>query len=98
VAIRPEVQQLVSLGPFPASAGAHESDIDRRGAILASIHPPVTNEEAAALMACFGPDDAFGLAWTLVHLIETAPELPLDNEPGPEANEWLKLLWDSAHR
>ena len=38
-----------------------------------SVKPPVTDEEAEELVECFGPDDCFGLAWSLVHLVETSP-------------------------
>ena len=59
---------------------------------------PVTDDEAALLIRCFGPDDCFGLAWTLLHLIETAPgRLPLKAEPSPAENEWVRRLWDRAH-
>ena len=97
--IRPEVQQLVNLGPFPASSDVDEQDIDRRSAILISITPPVNREEALALLTCFGPDEAFGLAWTLLHLIETVPgSLPIASEPAASENEWIRRLWARSHR
>ena len=97
--IRSEVQQLIDLGPFPDSAHAEPDDLDRRGALLQSIQRPLTREEAAALLSCFGPDEAFGLAWTLLHLIETAPGgAPIAAKPNSSDNEWIRLLWDRAHR
>ncbi|MDB6032726.1 MAG: hypothetical protein JWM16_3064, partial [Verrucomicrobiales bacterium] len=30
-----------------------------------------------ALVKVFGPDDYYGLAWSLLHLIESAPGWPL---------------------
>ncbi len=99
MAIRPEVQKLINLGAFPASSDADEHDIDQRGAILTSIKPPVTREEALALLACFGPDEAFGLAWALLHLIETIPGgPPLESKPAASENEWIRRLWDRSHR
>lgn len=99
MSIRSEVQQLVDLGPFPASADADEHDIDRRGALLTSIKPPLTQEEAAALLACFGPDEAFGLAWALLHLIEATPGgAPISVKPQQADNEWVRRLWDRSHR
>jgi hypothetical protein len=99
MAIRPEVQQLVDLGPFPASRDADEHDIDRRGALLTSIKPPVTVEEASVLLTCFGPDEAFGLAWTLLHLIETARDgVLLTRKPSDSENEWVHRLWNRSHR
>src|SRR5690348_11172656 len=97
--IRPEVERLAALGPFPASRDAEESDIDRRGALLTAILPPLTREEATALLRCFGPDEAFGLAWALLHLIESTPAgPPLANKPGEHENEWIRRLWDRSHR
>jgi hypothetical protein len=99
MSIRPEVQRFIDLGPFPASKDAQEEDIDRRSALLSNIASPVTEEEAAALLSCFGPDEAFGVAWSLLHLIETAPGgAPLTTKPDDSANEWIRYLWDRAHR
>ena len=99
MSIRPEVQQLVDLGPFPSSDDADPHEIERRGALLDRIARPPTRAEAAALLACFGPDDAFGLAWSLLHLIETAPMgIPIDHKPSASENEWIRRLWDRSHR
>ncbi|WP_405858249.1 hypothetical protein OG407_14540 [Streptomyces sp. NBC_01515] len=51
---------------------------------------------ARALVACFGPDDCYGVAWTLLHLIETGPNPALTVEPVPGANEWHRRLYDRA--
>ena len=99
MAIRLEVQQLIDLGPFPASGEADEGDIDRRGALISSIKPPLTQEEAASLLVCFGPDEAFGLAWALLHLIEATPGgIPIAKQPTPSDNEWIRRLWGRSHR
>jgi hypothetical protein len=29
----------------------------------------------------FGNDDYFGVTWSLLHLIETAPHVPVDEQP-----------------
>ena len=39
-------------------------------------------------------DDCFGLAWTLLHLIETAPEA-IDRLPAGQ-NEWIDRIRDTA--
>ncbi len=57
---------------------------------------PVAGEEAAALAQCFGPDDCYGLAWTLLHHIETGPNPVITTRPGPDANEWHHTLWMRA--
>jgi len=95
--VRPEVQQLLDLGPFPVFDEAEEQDIRKRGEIIASIVPPVNRDEASALLQCFGPDDAFGLAWALLHLVETTPGgVPLPTRPNVTENEWVCLLWDRS--
>ncbi|KDN88095.1 hypothetical protein [Kitasatospora cheerisanensis] len=70
--MRTEVRAFVADGPLP-DRDSTEEEIDRRCAQLDAIARPVTGEEAHALAACFGPDDCYGVAWTLVHLVETAP-------------------------
>ncbi|MDK0517676.1 hypothetical protein [Streptomyces sp. ML-6] len=90
--MRPEVQTFVADGPLP-DWDASEEEIDRRERQLRTISRPVTSEEAAALATCFGPDDCYGVAWTLVHLIETAPgPVPPWEDPGPEAGDWAEVL------
>lgn len=75
--LRPEVARLLDMGPLPDSATAATDstrleDYQR----LDGIRKPVSDEEAWALAALFGPDDCFGLAWSVVHLIESAPGWP----------------------
>jgi hypothetical protein len=96
--IRPEVQELVSLGPFPASSEADEDLIQRQEDLLRSIKPPVSDEEAKQLVQLFGPDDYFGGAWTVVHLIETAPHWPISECLTDTSNEWIVHLREAAKR
>lgn len=99
--IRPEVASLALLGPFPAESdeSATVERLDRYEAALDRIIPPISDEEAAVLIQLFGPDDCFGGAWVLLHLIETAPSgAPVSQRPDPGANEWLHRLWDRRHR
>lgn len=91
--IRREVQDFVNMGPLPPSSLAQEHDIDHRAELLERIAPPVTQEEAESLVKCFGEDECFGLAWTLLHLIETSPQLPHIDESVLRSNEWLDLVW-----
>lgn len=93
--MRPEVQAFVADGPLPGSDASGE-EIDRRVEQLDAIVRPVTREEAKALVACFGPDDCYGVAGTLLHLIETGPNPVLTTDPGPNANEWHQRLYARA--
>jgi hypothetical protein len=89
---------VIVLGPLPGSAES-EATIAKHELALSRVQQPVTDEEASALAKCFGPDDCFGLAWTLIHLIETAPSgIPLRSAPNKDANEWLQRLWSRSHR
>ncbi|MFD7444472.1 hypothetical protein [Streptomyces sp. NPDC059909] len=91
--MRPEVQAFVADGPLP-DWDASEEEIERRDKQLRAISRPVTAEEALALAACFGPDDCYGVAWTLVHLIETSPgPVPTVARPAPDADYWRHTLW-----
>ncbi|MFG2819711.1 hypothetical protein ACGFX4_09815 [Kitasatospora sp. NPDC048365] len=87
--MRTEVHVFVADGPLP-DWDSTEEEIDRRCLQLDAITRPVTAEEAHALAACFGPDDCYGVGWTLIHLIETAPG-PLPVIPRPNADT---PIWD----
>ncbi len=94
--VRDEVKIFIEHGPLPESA-TDEKVMKVHEDALAKIKPPVSIDEARSLLTSFGPDDCFGLAWTLLHLIETAPVHPLDVQPTSDTNEWLQILWDRAH-
>lgn len=70
--LRPEVAAIVRAGPFPTEDDEVEV-IEKAQSLLEAITRPVTDEEAYALLSVFGEDYCFGLAGTLVHIIETAP-------------------------
>lgn len=91
MSIRPEVYDLVSAGPFP-SEEASEEEIANTQRLLERIAAPVSDEEAQALTMVFGPDDCFGLSWTLLHLIETAPSAQSAYYPRNSDNPWVELL------
>ena len=93
MSIRVTVQELLSLGELPESARAEEQSLDRWIAALNAINPPVTDEEALALAELFGPDECFGVAWSLLHLIETAPGHPQPREEVFKRSAWLRTVW-----
>ncbi len=96
--IRPSILAFVDLGVLPPST-ASEEVIARHEAALRAIDGPITTAEAALLQGSFGPDDCYGLAWMLLHLIETAPGgAPIAAAPSGDDNEWIRRLWDRAHR
>ncbi len=92
-----EVWQLVRLGPLPAIDSA-EVAIAAHESALRKIPKPVTDEEAALLLRLFGPDDCYGLAWSLLHLIESAPSGVALPERVSGENEWVRRLRERAGR
>ncbi|MFE0606768.1 hypothetical protein ACFW2T_32880 [Streptomyces sp. NPDC058892] len=92
--MRSEVQTFVADGSLPGW-DADERELDRRVKQIEAISAPVTRIEAQALAGCFGPDDCYGVAWSLLHLIETSPgPVPAVAPPGPDADDWHHTLWN----
>lgn len=91
------IKQLVELGKFPTADESvrdphgqeHIEEVER---LIKSISCPVSNEEALALSKVFGEDGYFGLAQTLMHIIETAPNWPLQQVFENNENEWIRML------
>jgi hypothetical protein len=50
------------------------------------------------MVSLFGPDGCFGLAWTLVHLIETSPGWPIEGCITQLQSEWIVRLRERAER
>lgn len=94
--VRREVQDLVDAGPFPAEDQATEEDLLMIQQRLERAPRPVTDDEAQALSAAFGPDDCYGLCWSLLHLIETAPGAPTASQAVDPENMWARLLAERA--
>ncbi|HYN88614.1 MAG TPA: hypothetical protein VER55_08790 [Ardenticatenaceae bacterium] len=89
--MREEIREFAELGPLPSQEADVETIMRHEEALL-RIARPVTDEEAKVLIQLFGPDDCYGLAWVLLHLIETAPNLPIDETVRPEDNEWVRRI------
>jgi hypothetical protein len=97
MSVRNEVANFASLGRLPRE-DAGEGVFQRHEALLRAISRPVTAEEAEILMKCFpdSEESAYGAAWSLLHLIETAKPLSLPSSRPSEP--WLGRLWDRSHR
>lgn len=89
---REQVQKLSALGSLPAERDVSQESLEAYEHLLGDITPPVTDDEARVLVGVFGPDDCFGLAWTLLHLIESAPNWPLQDALAGTSNEWKLRL------
>ena len=70
--MRVEIEGLIALGVLPPESSA-AAEIELREALIRKVVPPLTLAEAKALAGILGPDNCFGLAWSVVHLIESAP-------------------------
>lgn len=90
--IRPEVQELSRIGPLPSESGAIPSVIQKYQDLIEAIQKPITDDEARELVKVFGDDGCFGLASTLMHLIETSPGWPLRDSLKNLNNEWIAEL------
>ncbi|MGO1080499.1 hypothetical protein [Inquilinus sp. CA228] len=90
--MRNQVADLARLGPMPASRAVGEDEVAEYQRLLEGIRPPVSDEEATVLCRLFGDDDFFGLAWALLHLIESAPGWPIPGCLLHSDNEWIQTL------
>lgn len=91
--MRQSVRSFVAAGVLPDEhSGADEIRV--REEQLAAITPPLTEKEARAMLTCFGPDDCYGLAWTMVHLIESCGTDIVDEMPSEHVLPWLYMLWN----
>jgi hypothetical protein len=61
---------------------------------LQKVKPPLSDEEAEALVGLFpdSEDECFGLAWSMIHLVETAPHWPLKQCLSDKTNPWIANL------
>ena len=96
--MRKKVQELTKLGVLPSEDVATDDLLQAYKALLKSIKEPVSDEEARALVGLFGrtEDSCFGIAWSLLHLIETAPGWPLRDCLSNAGNAWVVRLQQRA--
>lgn len=90
--VRQAVNDLLNLGTFPASKDVCPEMIRKQEELLRNISSPISDDEARLLVRLFGPDDYYGLAWTVLHLIEHSPNWPLADCLTDEGNEWIDRL------
>jgi hypothetical protein len=100
--MQPAIAALLGLGPIPSSATATTATLRAFEEQLSKVQTPVTDKEACALVKLFGPDDCFGRAWMLLHLIETAPGWPVEGALDNLGGEWIDRLreraeWEPMH-
>jgi hypothetical protein len=87
-----KVCDLVMLGELPRADEAEPEFLERFQSLLSDVERPVTDEEALALAKLLGTDDCYGIAWTLVHILEEAPGWPLRQAILAAPAEWADIL------
>ena len=96
--MRPEIQNIVQLGPLPSEDDATVELLQKYEAAYRAIARPVTDEEAIALVGLFGLDGCFGFSSSLMHLIETAPSWPIKDCLSNTNNSWILEMRNRAIR
>jgi hypothetical protein len=86
------VKRLIKIGPLPSSSAATTAALQEFEALLAEVRTPISDDEARALVRLFGPDDCFGLGWSLLHLIETSPGWLIEDALVNLHGEWVERL------
>jgi hypothetical protein len=100
--LREEVERLKRLGPMPAdeSDEATQERIDEYNHLVESVRKPVSDDEARILVKLFphGRGTFFGIAWGLLHLVESAPGWPLADALTDLDSWWVRYLRDRSVR
>ena len=93
--MRDVVRKMASMGRLPDEDSAEQADLDERVALLneVALERP-SRDEVLALLPLFPADDStcFGLAWTLLHIIESSPDWPIWDELRAIDGEWAETL------
>jgi hypothetical protein len=90
--IQPPIKRLLKLGVLPPESNCDPQHLNEWQATLEAVATPVSRSEAKVLCSLFGEDDCFGLAWSLLHKVETNEELSEDDLYAMQRNEWIDLL------
>lgn len=52
----------------------------------------ISDEEAVTLCKLLGPDDFYGLAWCVIHSIESTPDWPIPEAIESATDSWQETL------
>ena len=93
--MRDVVDKLASMGRLPDEDSAEQADLDERVTLLdeVGLERP-SRDEVLVLLPLFPADDntCFGLAWTLLHIIESSPDWPIWEALDDRSGEWAETL------
>ncbi len=93
------VTTLLRLGQMPVETDADEETVKRFQEGVEALVAPASDDEAIALLNVLPQDDdsLFGLAWSVLGFIETAPNWP-DRTALDDRNWWVTFLRERAER
>jgi len=92
------VIELAALGSLPSEEEATVEGLQKFEQLISLVHKPVSDEDASMLVKILGPDDCYGGAWTLVHLIESAPGWPIPEALAVAHHAWRQELCERVER
>src|SRR4051794_23321843 len=97
--MRRGVIQLLELGQMPSEATADDATVSAFSDAVETLEPPASGEEASALAAILPEtqDSLFGLAWTVLHFIESSPSWP-NPRILSGSGAWIAVLRERAAR
>lgn len=90
--IQESVRALELLGPLPSEDDATDEILRGWEALLKRVHVPISNDDALVLAGLFGPDLCYGLGWSLLHIVETAPNWPVEGATDRMPQEWSERV------
>jgi hypothetical protein len=93
--MRPAIAEFVSLGTMPSEDDAPLAQLEVYERLVRAFEPPASDEEAAAMAQVLpdGDDSLFGMVWSAVHFIETAPSWPIVSSLRPVTG-WRRVMWE----
>jgi len=95
MSLRPEVLTLAAFAPLAPEDDWEVDDIDAFAAAIEAVHPPITAEEREALLpvfSCSHEDSVYGVAWGVLHLLESSPSDGWQERLDTAGHPWLELL------
>jgi hypothetical protein len=93
---RPAVLRLAALGQLPHELDITDADLRERETLIDSLEPPASDEEERLLLPLLGEGTCWGLAWGVVHLVESSPSWPDWEGVRVLPAEWREMLWANA--
>lgn len=90
--MRKEFEDVLALGRLPPADELSPEQAQHYQEVLNRLPDSLSGEEAAALVNLLPADEttSFGLAWTLVHAIESSPDWAV--WPALEGGTWWRFM------